>query len=94
MRPNTGCADRVLVGALATTIALVAEVGFATAFASQFCFYGSRKFSEGAKLSVACATARAQPTVCTVIVCSSGAWVKRDPPQCTFREGCPPRAPQ
>ena len=90
MTSNRGWADRVLAGAFGTTIALF---GCSAAFASQICFYGNRKFSEGAKLSVACATARAQPTVCTVIVCRSGAWVKRDPPQCTFREGCPPRAP-
>jgi len=92
MRPNTGRADQLLSGALATVIVLV---GCSTAFASQICFYGNRKYSEGAKLSVACTVVRAQPTVCTVIVCSNGAWVKRDPPQCNFRrEGCPPRAPQ
>jgi hypothetical protein len=80
---------------LAITMALVADVTCSAAFASQVCFYGTRKFSEGAKLSVACATARAQPTVCTVIVCSGGAWVKHDPPECNSRrEGCPPRAPQ
>jgi hypothetical protein len=92
MRPNTDRADWVLAGAL--VLALVVEVGCSAAFASEVCFYGSRKFSEGAQLSVACVTARLQPTVCTVIVCSSGEWVKRDPPQCTHREGCPPRAPR
>jgi nicotinamide-nucleotide amidase len=91
MRSNIGWVDRVLAGAFVTTIALFC---CSAPLASQICFYGNRKFSEGAKLSVACATARAQPTVCTVIVCRSGAWVNRDPPQCTFREGCPPRAPQ
>ena len=87
------CTDRILVGAF--VMAVIAASNCSAAFAQQSCFYGSRKYSEGAKLSVACATARAQPTICTVIVCSSGAWVRRDPPQCdSRREGCPPRAPQ
>jgi hypothetical protein len=77
-------------------VVMVVAIGISvgtTARAAQSCFYHSKQFSEGAKLSVSCVTTKGRPNTCTVIVCTAGTWIKRDQVQCN-RDGCPPRAPQ
>jgi len=72
--------------------AIVIQAVCGPAGAAQLCYYYTHKFSEGAKLSVACATTKGTPLVCTVLVCTAGAWVKHGQAQCS-RDGCPPAVP-